>query len=72
MKYFSNDCVGCPPEMGCLGDACKYAHAAHWACDRCGAETPRSELRVTKDGEQLCEECLCEWAMETLPEPEGD
>ena len=35
---FQDDCVGCPPEMGCLGDTCKFKHVPHLYCDECTGE----------------------------------
>ena len=38
---FSNECVGCPPEMGCLGSACKYRNVPHISCDKCNDNTDK-------------------------------
>lgn len=70
MREYTNDCVGCPPGMGCMGESCRYVRVTHWFCDRCEKEVSRTELRVTEDGEELCEKCLGEPAMGLLPEPE--
>ena len=59
MIKFENECVGCPPNMGCLGGACPYRSVPHWICDRCDAEVDDGEL-WNVDGEELCEECLKE------------
>ena len=56
MKSVENECVGCPPEMGCLGRSCPYRNVVHYYCDKCGKE---SKLRHY-DGSELCEECLLE------------
>ena len=73
MKAYESECCGCASELGCEGESCKYYRVPHWYCDRCGGQYKREELRVTDDGEELCEYCLAEWAMETLSEPrEGD
>ena len=50
-----NECVGCPKEMGCMGDSCPNRNVKHLYCDRCDADC--EELYVF-DGEELCEECL--------------
>lgn len=63
MKKYQNDCVGCPPEMGCLGTGCPYQNVPHWYCDECGEEFPPSELRVY-DGETVCRQCVAEMAWE--------
>ena len=55
MIKYENECVGCPKEMGCLGDGCSNRNVKHLYCDRCGDEC--DELYVF-DGEELCEECL--------------
>lgn len=38
MIRFEDECVGCPPEMGCLGDGCRYRNVPHIYCDICGEE----------------------------------
>ena len=52
---FENECVGCPPEMGCLGNSCRYKNVKHLYCDKCGEDV---EELYKVDGEELCEECL--------------
>ena len=47
MIKYEDECVGCPPNMGCMGDACKYRNVKHLYCDKCG-----------EDCEELCEDCL--------------
>lgn len=54
IKY-ANDCVGCPPEIGCLGSSCPQRNVLHTYCDRCGDE---ARLFYSFDDEQLCEDCL--------------
>ena len=63
MKKTGNDCVGCPPEMGCLGRFCPYREVDHYYCDDCGDEAPLYEF----DGEELCIECI----IKRLPKVEG-
>lgn len=36
MIEYENDCVGCPPEMGCLGSMCPYVDVPYFYCDDCG------------------------------------
>ena len=38
MVRIENDCVGCPPEMGCLGSSCPYRNVPHYYCDGCNWE----------------------------------
>ena len=45
MIKYEDECVGCPPEMGCLGDSCPNRDVKHLYCDKCKA-----------DCEELCEE----------------
>ena len=54
MKKIENECVGCPPEMPCLGNRCKYRNVVRFYCDRCKEE---NKLYHYGD-EELCEECL--------------
>ena len=53
IKY-EDECVGCPPEIGCLHSACKYQNVPHYYCDKCGDEDKLYDY----DGEQLCKSCL--------------
>ena len=55
MVKYENECVGCPPEMGCLGDACPNRKVPRYYCDKCDAEM--DEI-YDVDGEELCEDCL--------------
>ena len=59
MIKYEKECVGCPPEMGCMGDACKYRNVPHLYFDNCGEDC--EELYVVDD-EELCEECLLKTA----------
>lgn len=56
MIQFENECVGCPPEIGCFGASCSKRNVPHYYCDECGEE---DQLRDTEWGE-LCESCLLE------------
>lgn len=54
MKVVENECVGCPPEMGCLGSSCPNRNVERFYCDDCGAE----ETLYDYDGEEICKDCL--------------
>ncbi len=54
MKRIENECVGCPPEMGCLGNACPNRNVERCYCDKCGEET---KLYNYEDGE-YCIDCI--------------
>ena len=56
MIKIENDCVGCPPEIGCFGSSCIYANMPHYYCDECGDEAKLYKY----DGLELCESCLLE------------
>lgn len=56
MKKIENECVNCPVEMGCIGDACPNKNVTRYYCDNCGEE----EMLYIYDGEELCQECLLE------------
>lgn len=53
MIKIENDCVGCPPEIGCMGSACPYRNVKTTVCDNCGKY---AEYNI--DGEDFCSECL--------------
>lgn len=53
-----NQCVGCPPEMGCLGSACPNMNVKIYSCDYCGDDFNPEELYEAEDGHMLCGECL--------------
>ena len=55
MIKYENECVGCPKEMGCLGDGCPNRNVKHLYCDKCGDDV---EELYNFLGEELCEECL--------------
>lgn len=55
MVKYENECVGCPPEIGCLGDSCPNRNVMHLYCDKCKDDC---EELYDYDGEELCEECL--------------
>ena len=56
MVRYEDGCVGCPPEMGCMGNACPNRNIAIYVCDRCDEDIEGDVYEV--DGEHLCEGCL--------------
>lgn len=52
---FTDECVGCPAEMGCLGSACPNRHVAHFYCDKCKREV---DILREYNGDKFCEECI--------------
>ena len=52
MRRYENECVGCPPEMGCIGIACPYRNVMVNYCDICG-----EEARYKIYDEDYCEDC---------------
>ena len=55
MIKYENECVGCPKEMGCLGNICPYKNIKHLYCDKCKDDV---EELYKCEGEELCEKCL--------------
>lgn len=58
MIKYENECVGCPPEMGCIGNACKYRRVPHCTCDTCHEELDPKELYEDEDGGMICAACI--------------
>lgn len=49
-------CVGCPPEMGCIGKRnCPQCYTPEFYCDECGEQTLHL---INVSGRELCKECL--------------
>lgn len=57
MIRYEDNCVGCPPEMGCLGGACPNKNVPVFNCDKCEAELGEDEL-YNVEGRMLCSECV--------------
>ena len=57
MIKYENECVGCPPEMGCLGSSCSYRDVPHFYCDDCGEEID-GEVYEDDNYEHCCLDCL--------------
>lgn len=53
--YDKGNCVGCPPEMGCMGKDCPQCWETKMICDICGGEC--SEVWKA-DGADYCEDCF--------------
>ena len=56
MVIHEDRCVGCPPEMGCLGSICPNKSVVVYICDHCEEDIEGEVFEV--DGEDLCERCL--------------
>ena len=56
MINYEDDCVGCPPEIGCLGSSCPNRNVPHTFCDNCKDESV--VYSFPDDDVQLCEKCM--------------
>ncbi len=61
MIIYEDMCVGCPPEIGCLGKSCPYKKVPVPYCDQCG-DTAIYHV----DEFDLCEDCFKEYVKEEL------
>lgn len=55
-----NNCVGCPTDLGCIGDSCSNRNVTVFFCDDCHTEVEANELylfETTGKERELCEEC---------------
>lgn len=57
MIIYEDECVGCPTELGCMGNACPNRNIKHLYCDKCGDDV---EKLYKYDGQEICEDCLLE------------
>ena len=64
MRKYKNDCVGCPPEMGCLGGSCPYVDVPYDYCDICGSDN--AEYRI--EGKDYCETCAKAYLQDAVDE----
>lgn len=55
MIKYEDECVGCPPELGCYGDACPNRHIPYYYCDRCGEEV---DAYFDINNEMICDNCI--------------
>lgn len=51
-----DECVGCPPGMGCLHSGCPYINVTVFICDECGDEV--EDLYYGEDGKEYCDACV--------------
>lgn len=59
MIKYTDECVGCPPEMGCLGDSCRNRNVPHYICDTCGEEfDPVDPDGISEDDWIECDACM--------------
>ena len=54
MIEIENECVGCPGELGCIGNSCRYMNVVRFYCDGCGEE----KQLYYWDGIELCIDCI--------------
>lgn len=59
MVSYEDECVGCPPEIGCIGLFCPYKKVPHFYCDKCKEECDPDDT-YDDDGQLLCRDCLIE------------
>ena len=55
MIRYENECVGCPPDMGCIGENCPYLNVARLYCDECGE---MMDVLYYFDWQELCLDCI--------------
>lgn len=54
IRKIEDQCIGCPPDIGCLGESCKYKNVECFYCDICGDQTTLYEF----DNREVCIECI--------------
>lgn len=52
MTVYEDQCVSCPPEMGCLGNSCPNLNVEVHRCDEC-----KDYADCIIDDEELCFQC---------------
>lgn len=58
MIKYRDECVGCPPERGCLGSSCPNRNIPVVICDICGEELWHTDDEWEKDGDyHVCNKC---------------
>ena len=55
MIRIENECVDCPKDIGCIGNACQYLKVPRYYCDCCGYEV---DNLYYFDGQELCIDCV--------------
>ncbi len=63
MIKIRDECVGCPPEMGCLGSSCPYMNVEIRVCDKCG-----DNADYNLDGDDFCKRCAEDYLTECFRE----
>ena len=58
LLYDKGECVGCPPEMGCMGAKCPQCNVIRIYCDICNNETDEV-YRIS--GLDICDDCLADF-----------
>lgn len=56
MVKFEDQCVGCPAEMGCMGNSCPYMNVPIFICDVCESKVLYKDIRDI-DGQHICRDC---------------
>lgn len=54
MVKYENECVGCPPDIGCIGEYCPYLNVPRLYCDECENE----DILYWWYSQQLCLDCI--------------
>lgn len=62
MRKYENQCVECPPWMGCNESVCPYANVAIDYCDQCGVDGAKYRI----NGDDYCEDCANEYLQEVF------
>lgn len=68
-RVIEDECVGCPPSMGCLGSSCPNKNVKRYYCDKCDEEFEPEKLYVV-DGEDVCVNCILK-EYQTVAQEEG-
>ena len=55
MITYEDECVGCPTEMGCMGNACPNRNVPYLYCDKCNELV---DDLYEWDDEQVCIDCI--------------
>ena len=58
MLRYENECVGCTPDLPCIGASCPNLNVPHYYCDDCGDEID-GEVYEDDGCEHCCVHCLC-------------
>lgn len=62
MRKQENQCVDCPPELGCMGGSCPYRDITVFYCDQCNSEGAEYII----DNEDFCEDCAEQYLQDTF------